>query len=538
MRTTAAMRKRAARGAQPSRGASIPFPVRGWNAQDPIAGMKRGDAYLLDNWIPRAGYGDFRKGCVQQMLFPVVPESLLAYRAGNGEEFFAVVDGDVYDATSSGSPGAALYTGLTSSRVQSINFANDAGVFMLCVNGSDTPFKYNGSAFSTNAITGSVGSITLDPTRLINLMPHKRRVFLQEKESLRVWYLDVNAIAGAAGLLDLGPVFSEGGALVGMGVWSGYATDTGPDAVAVFITDQGQAAVFRGNNPADANDWFHVGTYTIGKPLGQRAVLNLASDLIVITHDGAISIATAMHADRSNQRGKAMTSRIQLAFANAAAAYGSKFGWEAIVYPTGQLAIINVPTSELGRAQQFVQNTQTGAWCRFIGLNAVCWTYVNEQIFFAGTDGSNQKGVFRWDTGGSDNGTAIQGDVISAFEHFGSPDVIKHFNMIRPVIRASTNLQPYVDVLVDYMITQPANVPDSGTPSGAAVWGDAIWGDAVWTSTNPLRREWTGAVGVGYSGAARMRVVANPAESSGSYPVVRCEVISFELRYLPGASFG
>ena len=37
------------------------------------------------------------------------------------------------------------------------------------------PFKYNGSAFSTTVITGSSGSITLDPMDLIDVVVHFHR---------------------------------------------------------------------------------------------------------------------------------------------------------------------------------------------------------------------------------------------------------------------------------------------------------------------------------------------------------------------------
>lgn len=524
---------------QTASGGDIPAPTRGWNAQDPIARMKPGDAYQLDNWICRAGYIELRKGFSEQVVgFSVVPESFLPYRAGSAEEMFCVSNGAIYDVTSSGALGAALVSGLTNSRFESINIANDAGVYMLLVNGADTPRKYNGSSFSTTTITGTSGSITLTPTTLINLMLHKRRVFLQEKDSLRVWYLAADAIAGAAGLLDLGPVFSEGGSLVGMGVWSGYNSDSGPDAVAAFITDQGQIAVYRGNDPSDVTDWFLVGVYAIGKPLGRRAVFNTASDLIIITHDGAVPLSVAMRADRTTQGGKAVTARIQNAFSMAATSYGTKFGWEAKLYPSGQLAIINVPLVELGRAVQFVQNTQTGGWSRFTGISATCWTYVNDQIFFAGTDASGQIGVFRWDTGGSDNGEAIQCECITAFHDFGSHGLMKEFTLMRPVIRAGPSLEPYVEVLVDYNITQPTNVPETTGAGSGSTWGEGLWGTAVWSSSNPIRLEWTSAGGIGYVAAARIRVIADPPVSSGAYPTIRCEVIEFNFLYNRAAAFG
>ena len=516
---------------------TVPSPTRGWNAEDPLANLKRGDAYQLDNWIARPGYCEIRKGFAEHVVdFTVVPESFLPYRAGASEKMFAVSDGSIYDTTSAGALGAAVVSGMANSRFQSINVSNDAGVFLLAFNGADVPRKYDGTTWGTSVISATVGSISMTGAVINNAMLHHRRVFLQEKDSLRVWYLPANAISGTPGLLDLGMVFPQGGGLVGMGVFSIGGGGENPQAMAAFVTDQGEVAIYAGNDPSDADAWAIAGVYTIGKPLGRRAIYNKASDLIVVTHDGAISLRAVMAAEGDSQKYKPVTSRIKNAFAMAATSYGTKFGWETIFYPTGQLTIVNVPITELGRAKQFVQS-QTGAWSQFIGINAVCWVYVNDQIYFAGTDGDGVKGVFRWDTGGSDNGVAIQCDLIPAFDQFGDAR-FKNFTMLQPILRIAPQLRPFIDMLVDYKLTQPNNVPDSETSGGSGVWGVSLWGVGLWTSANPLRQDWTSTTGAGYAGAPRLRVISNPDPVSGVYPTRRCELLVCNGTYTPGSAFG
>ena len=546
--------------AQAANSVSFPAPVKGWNAQDTIASMKPGDAYLLDNWIPRPGYAELRRGFAEQVVgFASSVESLLPYRAGSSEKMFAASGAAIYDTTTYGSLGASVVSGLSNARWQSVNFANDAGVWLFAVNGADTPRTYNGTSWGTSAISATVGSISMTGAVIINVMVHKRRLFLQEANSLRVWYLAADAISGTPGLLDLGPVFREGGNLVGMGVWSAAGGVDNPIAAAVFVTDQGEAAVYVGNDPSDADAWSLDGVYSIGKPLGSRAVFQTASDLVIITHDGAVPMSLAKQADRSSQKSRAVTSRIQNAFSLAAATHGEKFGWEAVLYPAGQLAIINVPVVENGMAKQFVQNTQTGAWCQFVGISAACWAYVNGNIYFGGVDGAGVKGVFRWDTGGSDNGTAIQGDAILAFDGCGMPNQMKNFTEMRPILRASSSLRHYVDVLVDYRVIEPTNIPDVGTTSSDGSWGSGLWGMATWTSSRPLQLNWTTVGGIGRVAAPRIRVISNPERSdvgdarwdealwdegiwSGGgqpvYPVTRCEMIGFDLMFVRGAGFG
>jgi hypothetical protein len=544
---------------QTGRSVQIAAPVSGWNARDPIAAMRPGDAFQLDNWICRPGYIEIRKGFIAHALgFTAPPESFLPYRSGTIEKQFVAAGDSIYDTTESGDLGAAVVTGLTSARFKSVNFANDAGIFLLGVNGEDDPQRYDGTTWDVPVITGMSGSITLDSATLIDVMAHKRRLFFIEKSSLRVWYLDTDAIQGTAGLLDMGPVFSQGGSLVGMGTWSPEGGNQNVQSVAAFVTDQGEIAVFVGSDPDDATNWSLEGVYQIAKPLGRKAVFQTTADLIIVTYDGAVPLSVVRTSLREEQRTKAITSRIQNAFALAAGSYGTNFGWEAVVYPSGQLAMINVPIAELGTARQFVQSTQTGAWSQFLGINATCWVYINGQMYFGGTDGSGDIGVFRWDTGGSDNGTAIQCDCINAFEKFGVSS-LKNFTMLRPILRAGSMVRPYVDMLIDYTIRQPTNIPDGGVTTGSGIWGESLWGVGYWTSGQPITLNWTTVGGIGYAGAPRIRVISNPERSDtdfavwdesdwnlsdwatgsiGVYPVVRCELIGFDGLFTQGGAMG
>lgn len=535
MGSRGAAQRRAQQDVQTARGGSLPSSVGGWNARDPIPNLKTTDAIQLDNFIPRAGYDEIRRGFLSHVTgFVARPESFIPYRSGGSEQNFAASGTAIYDVTAAGPLGAAVVTGLTNARFQSVNFANDAGVFAIAVNGADTPRKYDGTTWSTTAITGSVGAITLDPTTLIDVMVHVRRIFLHEAGTLRVWYLAVDAIAGPAGLLDLGPVFDRGGEVVAMGTWS-YDTSAGLQGFAAFATDQGQVAIYTGSDPSDATAWSLIDVFEVGKPLGRRALIKYGADLALITFDGAIPLSKAVNLDRTKSAAAALTAKIENAFAIAARSYSANFGWEAILYPTGQLAIINVPVTSLGISRQYVMNVQTGAWAQFIGINATCWSYVNGAMFFAGTDGSGNVGVFRWDTGGSDNGTAIQCDMQTAFSAFGSPGRLKNFTMIRPILRASASLQPALDVLVDYSTQPPANIADATSgATGGAIWGQSLWGVGRWASPRPLQLNWTSASGIGYVGSARMRVISNPSIASGVYPELQFQVIGFDLIWTPG----
>lgn len=480
-------------------GKAIPAPVGGWDAQSPVADMPPENAVILDNWIPRAGYVETRRGSAAWVTnIPAPVETGMVLRGSGDDEIFAAAGDKIYDVSFLGDAAVEVYTGTGSARFQWINFANDGGTFILAANGAAAPIRYNGTDWDVLTITGSSGSVTLDPTQLVDVMEHKGRVFWVEQNSLNVWYLAPNAIQGAAGLLDLGGVFDKGGTITCQATWT-VDGGAGADDLAVWVTSEGQVAVYQGINPGDANDWALVGVYDIGLPLSRRSLVKYGSDLVVVTTDGVVPLSQALKLDRAQENLVALTQRIQLAFQNAQRLYGNNFGWEGALYARGSLAIFNVPIAELTNSVQFVQNVQTGAWCRFTGLNAFCWFTANNNIMFGAVDG-----VYQWDIGATDNGVQIVCDLKTSFNYFGSKGSLKKFEMLQPILRSSSSVQPAVEILTDFKEAIPTAIPTVvGTPSG--VWGQGLWGTALWSSGVEIRDAWTSVTGIGYCGAVRMR---------------------------------
>jgi hypothetical protein len=475
------------RRTQVSVGRSIPAPTGGWNASVALANMKPSDAVILDNWIPRATMVELRRGSRLWTSGADDPvESLMAWRGPTAEELFAASGDSIYDvSTLGGTFTSPVVTGLTSAKFQSINFSNDGGNWLLAVNGADTPRRYDGSTWGTLTITGSVGSIVLDPADIIDIAGHKERLFLAEKDSLRVWFLETSAIQGTAQLLDLGPFVNLGGSLQCIATWS-LDGGQGQDDYFVAMTNQGEVLIFQGDDPANVLYWTLVGVFQVGLPLGRRAMFKFGADLNVLTTNGVIPLSQALNLDRAKQNTVSITAKIQNAFSVSAQNYFDFFGWEGITYQRGNLAIYNVPTSELDTAEQYVQNLQTGAWCRFTGMNAICWAIYDEWAFFGSADG-----VHRFDEGVSDNGETIISDVKSAFNHFGDPSRLKQFSMLRPILNATANVRPAVEMLVDFQERAPIAVPTTIMNPDAGL---------------SIRDSWTSVTGIGYWGAPRVRV--------------------------------
>ena len=515
MRKPARQNGQRTKTAQPG---SMLAPTGGWDAVSAIPAVPEDRAIILDNLVPRPGFLEFRRGSqawVNGMPGPV--PTLLAYRGSSPNRLFAACAGAIYEVTTQAVLNAPVFSGASSSTWAYVNFANSAGAFIRAVNGVDAPLLFDGTTWSTTseAITGSSGGLTLNPNNLSAVMEHLSRLWFTEGASLRVWYLAPEAIGGAATLFDLGTVFQEGGSLIGLGVWTENGGN-GPAAYACFFTSEGEVAVYGGTDPDQATSWGLVGVFRLGRPIGQRAIVRYGADLLVITSDGVVPLSQAVELDREASDKVALTARIQNAFATAVRSYKSNPGWQGILYgggeaptkfaqPGGSLAIFNIPVSGT-TSWQFVQNMQTGAWCRFLGINALCWELCDEAIYFGAADG-----VYQWDVGATDDGAPITYDLKTAFSDFNFKG-LKRFTMLRPLIKAAQEVQPALDVLCDYAERKPTGVPTViGTNEG--LWGDGGWGSAQWADPNAIRADWTSTTGLGYVGAVRMRVTVSAGDA-------------------------
>jgi hypothetical protein len=486
--------------AQTASSASLPAPVGGWDQKNALAAMPPQNAVILDNWIPRTGYCEVRAGSAPQVNgFSSPVHSLLVWLGPSGDHLFAGSGVGVYDVNTQGAAiGAAVYTAATSNPWSYVNFQNTGGQYLWACNGGDTPVYYNGSAWTQNTgLSGSDGAITLNPANLISCFLNSQRIWGIEKGSTRAWFLPVQAITGVMQCLDLGSVFTLGGALVAGASWT-VQGGIGPSAYAIFLTSKGEIAVYQGTDPTNANNWSLVGVYTTGEPIGQRCLLRLGADVMVITTLGVLPLSQILTLDRDAQEDVAITDKIKNAFYTASRAYGANFGWEAIAYPAGAYTLFNIPTAAFATSVQYVQNTQTGAWCRFVGMNATCWGLANGLLYF-GAKG----GVYQADTGATDNGVPVTYDVQWAFSAYGLPGRQKEWTMARPLLKTSPRVQPALAMLADYASSIPSNIP-TVPATASTVWGQMVWGSTLWTDPNRIRYDWAGCGAIGFVGAPRM----------------------------------
>ena len=503
----AAARQRIAQKAQKrsAKTASIPAPIGGWNARDPLGAMDPNDAVSMVNMYPLPYDVMVRKGYTKHSTgLPSQVESLMVYAGGSVQKMFAASGTAFYDASAAGAIGAAVVSGLTNARWESTNITTAGGNFMLCVNGNDKLRGYTGAAWwvdgdATHDITG------LDTATCTSVSLFKNRVWFTQYGTLKAWYLGTDSIAGAANYLDMQSIARKGGYLVAISTWTidaGY----GVDDMLVCVTSMGEVIVWRGNDPANAVSWSLLGVWAIGSPFATRCMMKWGGDMLLMTYDGLYPLTSAVQSDRLDPR-VAITNKIFSAISEATSVYSTHFGWGMVYYAKANMLLLNVPVNEGGLQQQYVMNTITKAWCSFTGLNANCWVIFKDNLFFGG----NKYVGNVWEAL-DDDGETIQSSTQQAFNYFKMRGQTKRWTMLRPTLR-STGIPTAKAILnVDFALNDATGTL-TFAPLPAGIWGTSSWGVGLWGSGMSTSAQWQGANAMGYCAGMRLNIAVKGIEA-------------------------
>lgn len=476
--------KRASRGLKKASTYSLPPPVGGWNARDPLANMKETDAVILENWYPMASNVVLRKGCENWVTgFVSEPLTLLDWNGHSTEKLFAATSTDIYSVTSSGAVGASVATCTNGSFIHT-NISVAGGTYLVAVNGVDKLKLYDGTTWlavdgtTTPAITG------LATTSLSYVAVLKRRLWFVQKNSMSAWYLPTASIGGALTEFPLGEVFTLGGHLTGMASWTVDGGD-GADDYTVFMSSKGQVAVYKGTDPASSSTFSKVGLFYIGEPLGLNCFAQYGGDLLILSQNGLFPMSKALQS-ATIDRAQSLTAKIDTAFTEAASLYGSNPGWAVCVFPQGSFVLVNVPISTY-YSEQYVMNSITGAWCKFQGIYANDWLVFDKQLYFA----SLTKVAKAW-TGTSDFGGSIQGNARQAYNYFRARGRQKHSALVRPTISTTGAVNLSLSLDADFSDAAFSSVPAASASSGFE-WdaSDALWDSAEWAPDSETSRNWS-----------------------------------------------
>lgn len=462
---------------------SLPAPIRGLNARDPIAQIPPMFAYKFSNFWPKEGVVETRKGAeARNTGLSGFCKSLHEYASKSGsKKLYASTATAVYDITAPGAVGAPVFTCL-SGNWKSTNFSNTGGSWLYMANAVDPVYRFDGTswlALPDFPIQGGGGAV-LASASIKEVLPFKRILFFLKDGSSDYFTLPADQVTGTVHQHSIGPYLSKGGFIKTFATWT-VDGGSGIDDMLVLISSEGQAVVFMGTDPTSFSSWALKGVYDLPRPVGSNCFLKFGGDLLYLSEAGLMPLSAVLSQQSTPSLG--VTGAISGAFLEATKKYRNLYGWDLAYHGEENCLIVNVPTVESASSFQYASNVGTGAWTKFEGWNAACFLSTYAGLLFGG------EGVVATAFAGySDFGSSITAEASLGFTNFGFPG-IKSFGLVRPSLsyNASANISLGVDV--DYALSV-GYTTEAFVETVGSQWGQAHWGADAWAGDQLVFDQW------------------------------------------------
>lgn len=495
----------------------VPAPTGGLNYRDPISAMAPQDALVLTNMIPRQQGVELRKGWQAYASAVVVDdvaqsvESIFSYTAPDPDDnkVFMAANGNIYDVTAGGAPVVAVTgTGSTADEWWTTQFSTAADTFLLAVSPGAGYWTYS----TTSGWVDRTATVTGMTTSVRTVAVWKRRVWFTFEDSPNVAYMDnVDAVAGTVTSFPMGSILRNGGYVSALFNWTidaGFSVDD----YLVAIGTEGDVAVWEGTDPTSATTFQIKGVWYVG-PVPRHGLYftPFGGDVMIVSELGLVPMSRLISGQYSQDvQAGGPASKIQSVFAPLVRKLRLQKFFNVFVVPSSEVLVVKLP-NDGGTYRQFAMNVTTGAWCDFTGIPMRCATVVGGELYFGTSDGLTCRGLYG-ERDGVDSvgagGSYVEGDVQTAFAHFGTPAQNKKFSMVRPIFIALAPPAIKVSVNTQFQFSSPGGSPfyfaaDTGE------WDAGLWNLATWTGQNTYQA-WAGVAGLGYYGSLRMKVRGLP----------------------------
>jgi hypothetical protein len=495
---------------------SVQAPVGGLDDTSPISNMSPDFALEMVNWFPEGNSIRARGGYRHHVDNLGAPgKAILAYNGGDTtfSRLFVATDVGIYDI-SIATDAPALVHPLTDGNVQWIQFSNIAGNFLIGCNGVDPAFLYNGTTWTDFVASGTPtvpGEIDgLDPSDIVDIIAHKSRIWFVEKNTMDVYYWPTSAVAGLATPFPMGGIFTKGGSVNTLFTWTmdaGYSIDD----LLIIQSTRGELASYAGIDPD--TDFRIVGRYEVGAPLGRKSNVSLNGDTLLMTEYGLVPMSKissgayvlgSLDVTASGRISQSLSQIIRVRMSGTS-------GWELVSSPALQYVVLSVPEFSGLPPLQYIMNSLTGAWTTY-NLPAETFLEYDGMLYFC----DNVSSVYRHGDSDLDNvgldgtgGTGVIAGFKQAYNYFDSPNINKHYKLVRPIFE-SINAPSYnLNISVDFGPGDVATLNDPGpVVSGGTTWDSGIWDSSIWSPQAEVYQQWIGVLGTGYSASMIVKVRA------------------------------
>lgn len=470
--------------AQTSQPITYPAPKGGLVTTMDIASQQPGTATVLRNFFPTLIGSRIRGGSIKEGLAASGDDlvSAFKYKYGNSEKLFMATSTAIYNMTSPAAPPtttAADVSGLSGGNWCAFQHTNAGVSNLVCLNGADDRRLYNGTSWTTApAITFTDGT-TMPQLNYGWLF--KNREFFLKNGTLDAYYLPVNAVGGAAVVFPLGGVMKKGGSLITGFSWSLESGD-GLSDMCVFVSTEGEVAVYAGDDPSSASTFGLKGVYQIGKPLGKNAWIRAGGDILIATSDGLTPISQVFQRDRQALTLVSVSRPIEDDWRKAANATGG--GWTLTQWPEQNLVFVTFPANTVVTDTTFVLNVLNGRWSTVSNWRALCYATLQGGLFFGSINGYCWQG----DITGSDDGMTFGATYLSQFSPAGSFGQRANGTLAHMYFRAKTKPEVLLFAKADYDKTTPSFSTVTEGDASSSEWDIGLWDVALWDGVSDQTR--------------------------------------------------
>jgi hypothetical protein len=468
----------------PSQPITFPSPTGGLVTSTDMASAAKGSASVLRNFFQTLTGCRIRGGSIKKGLAAGGGNIMSAfkYKYGPNERMFMATAAGIFDMTSPAPPPAttvAAVGSLTGGDWCTFMHANAGAAYLVCVNGANDRRLFNGTTWTTTpAITFTDGTVA---AQLNCGWLFKNREFFTKNGTLDAYYLAVNAVGGAANVFPLGGVMKKGGSLITGFSWSLESGD-GLNDMCVFVSTEGEVAVYAGDDPSSASSFALKGVYQIGKPLGKNCWIRAGGDVLIATVDGLMPISQVFTRDRQALSLVSVSRPIEDLWKLAANATGS--GWTLKQWPEQNLVFVSFPSNAVVSDVSFVLNVLTGKWSTVSNWKATCFETLQGSLFFGSYGGFCWQG----DVSGTDDGSPFAAVYLSQFTPAGSFGQRTIAHLAHMYFRGKTKPAVKLFARADMDVSEPSFSTVSVGDATSSEWDVGLWDVAVWNGLSTRKK--------------------------------------------------
>ncbi len=462
---------------------TFPAPAKGLYTTTSLSDELPGAASILINWFPTLTGARVRGGSQKKALIASGEDFVTAFtfKYGGAEKLFMATASAIYDMTSPAAPPAItapVLTGMTSGEWSAFQHSNASGSYLVITNGVNPRRVFNGTSWSTPAVTFPAGDTTTT-AQLSQGWLFKKREFFVKAGTMDAYYLPLEAISGEAKVFPLGSTFKNGGSLLMGFNWS-IESGNGVNEFCVFVTTEGEVAIYQGSDPDTAGQFTLQGVYQVGKPLGKNGFIKVGGDVLIATVPGLIPMSQVLQRGAEALSSLSKSRPIDDDWTEAANSVAS--GWSLTYWPEQKLIFVSFPDNIVTPDTTFVLNAVTGAWSIIKNWKATCFASIQGSIFFGSLNGL----VWQGDTTGTDDGRPFNAVYLSQFLSGGALGQRKEATIGQMHIKAAEKPKLRLFARVDGDLRIPGYSEVTVIEEGASEWDVGLWDVAKWDAAQSL----------------------------------------------------